>query len=307
MRYLYAQGGSLRNSSGHAALIQKCQAWHVTDIIAGSWQSGLLSRAADAGIRVHAWWGVAYWDDDQLEWYPNAPSSWKRGSKLDFELPAVQEAIEDYAAELAAVDGLAGVNLDYFRYSSGTNRRPDGLTAALSGIREQTAGMELTLSAVPIHSGGYDIRGCGQDWINWLSDGLLDYALVMEYKTLPTFLAMLARDFVPLGAALNERIYHIASPTAWTEGDTKLSAGDFAAYMAAAGNVAVFDYSSVLNAGAAYGQALEDLPGDEPEPEPEPEPPPECPDLARLLGIASELDDIKEHIDNLAAELRGIG
>jgi len=273
-RWLYVQGGNYE-TTGRTALLAHCAAWHVSDLVALDLTPSpeFLSAAADAGLRVHVWWCTGYWP---LVWYANAPASWKLGSKLNPTAAGVQAAIAQYATQLAATPGIAGISLDYFRASasSASSAVAAGWTQAITAIHTATQahGLELSMAGVPLtDAGGFNTDTCAQPWDEWLAHDLLDRALVMEYVS--------ELDVIPyttLPAASRARVNFIAAPVAYYEDNAELSADDFGAFLDAAiafnPDVALFDHAQLATRPqhAAAIVARPDGGGVEPPPPPPP-------------------------------------
>ena len=143
------------------------------------------------GIRVHAWIfalqadlaeGARYADPKLTRRLLHTP---KRDRRLPWLDPAVRANATDLSAFVCAVardTGVDGVNLDYFRYpmeATNEKRDPAKLRALLARIRRdmRAAAPKCELS-VSVY--GYSEK-VAQRWDDWLADGLMDKALVMNY------------------------------------------------------------------------------------------------------------------------------
>ena len=111
--------------NGHEALYESTR-----HPMGGTWLEELLPIARDEGLELHAWmWQMPCNQEDvwaeHPEWYAVnrlGQPSWKSPAYVEYyrfmcpSRPAVQEFLRANAAEVAAIDGVSGVHLDYIRY-----------------------------------------------------------------------------------------------------------------------------------------------------------------------------------------------
>jgi len=278
-RFLFAQYDCLYGEDNHMKLVEDCVRWGITDVVVGDLtpEVDLVDKLRATGIRIFVWWAVGYWPAGGLEWYDNAPSSWKLRTNSECKLNAgradVQSAIAAYAVGLAQRDDIDGVLLDYFRYQDGAAKRnsflsADDWTNAITSIRTALGDRELVLAGVPYDAGGYpgynfDMAGCSQPWDGWLEEGLLDIVLAMEYWDAVGLTEMLPNYDGIAQSGL------IACPIAFYEESRLLSADEFASILAMLAEremMGIFDYASLMS-NPQHAALLEGSGGDEPEPD----------------------------------------
>jgi len=194
-----------------------------------------VRAALVSGVQLHAWLNLMPgWsgdrppdDVDQLYhahagWFlrdasgEREPLAKQRYAGLNPCLPEVRAYLADLCAEVARVEGLAGLHLDYVRLTSGDepggiDRFPDdaltrtrfaidkGLEASTSPaayrawkvacvtdlveqVRARVRGEPLLLSAAVLADPGRALASA-QDWPDWARRGLVDVVVPMAYAT----------------------------------------------------------------------------------------------------------------------------
>ena len=183
-----------------------------------------VAACHERGIRVHAW--VFSLQADLREGSRYAATNLTRrllhnpdrSQRLPWLDPAVRANARDLSAFVCALTretGVDGVCLDYFRYPespSNEKRSPDKLRSLLARVRADLRKTAPTCElAVCVYA--YTNLVC-QGWDGWLADGLVDYALVMNYAPdLPTLHRYMGlhpdrrdRQVCGIGAASNEAL-----------------------------------------------------------------------------------------------------
>lgn len=204
---------------------------------------------------------------------------------LNFSLSDVREWLAEAMADLVFRNDISHLSLDYIRYEPEAvmtgEFSADDVTRTVNAIREAVPGdVDLIADVVPAYIKGDDIHdwhnvGAGQDWPEWLRDGLLSLAMPMNYikGDMAEYLDRryvnnpLVNDLLPITGAIMPFGYERArvSVEAWEQMvDAHLDRG---------WELSLFN-SHLLFQEQGYIDVLNARPpSDIPEPPPDPEPP----------------------------------
>lgn len=152
----------------------------------------LIQRAHERGMRVHAWIYTGWWYT-YVRMHDPPDSAWNtrniddsRCDKIawvNFAEPGAREMIASVVGDLVEQnEGLDGIHLDYIRVHHTLSEcpviTPDHISQTLLDVREAIGDCELTAS---ISGNKRRNRAVKRDIPRWLSEGLVDHALMMSY------------------------------------------------------------------------------------------------------------------------------
>jgi hypothetical protein len=147
------------------------------------YEKDLLTLFKEAGYQTYWWAGVAYpRDHSDLPTYLGWP---------DLRSAAVRQNIADWVIEnYQKADTDGGVSLDYIRWNRvGDGREAEQITDLVQRIRSEwlevgkgsvTAAVYPYMGKDPSYGGALSV---GQQWDQWLKNGLIDVAYPMAYKS----------------------------------------------------------------------------------------------------------------------------
>lgn len=157
----------------------------------------LIQRAHEKGMRVHAWvytgWWVTY-----MQMNDPPPAAWNTSTLDDprcntipwvnLAEPGARQMIAEMVGNLVAQNqGLDGIHLDYIRVHHTQSEcpviTPDHISQLLIEVRRAIGNdCELTVSISGNRARNEDVK---RDVPRWLSEGLVDQALMMSYTSIP--------------------------------------------------------------------------------------------------------------------------
>jgi len=196
--------------------------------------SATIQAAQKHGIRVYAAIPVKYftrsgYGEQNLNGrYPGISENW-----LDFRNPAARKLIADLAVDIAQQYNVAGIVLDYIRYSRfwypSSGLTPDDITSCVCETHDALAGTGVQLEASTISIYRDNTYGAldayGQAWVDWLDRECIDRIQPMTYLDLSRLKARLA-EWVATGH-YPERITPILSPIRWDSDPNPKTASDW--------------------------------------------------------------------------------
>ena len=154
-----------------------------------------IKRAAELGMRVHAWLYTAYMSSYQEMIFPpsSSYSSLAIGDPdcstvnwINWSMPDVREMVAQVSADFCQANpGLAGIHLDYIRTDASQRNceviTPDHITKTIEQVRDTIAPLAVTVAV----SGAPERNArTNRDVATWL-DGLVDGVVMMSYTSLP--------------------------------------------------------------------------------------------------------------------------
>lgn len=227
----------------------------------GDQLAACLAAARGTGIRVHAW--ILCFNGTRSS-APSLASLGKRGWRLKDKSGRLTEYLDPTNADLrwhllSAIDELVraypvtGVHLDFVRWyekAASKPRNPSAsVTSFVSSVRTRMRSARPRMWLTTAVLAGYPscVSSVGQDWESWIDQGLVDYAVPMNYfENGKQYASVVLQQ-----ANTRQRARHIISGIGVTANESVLSPVQVvdqvnAARRAGVAGVALFDLDQTL-------------------------------------------------------------